>query len=78
MHFQDTKARLPGFSPPKRNFIGFKHPEFDEFVRLFTETTSKIKKNEIPVGTETIFKAMKLKDASLARGCLNLLWRRTS
>ena len=49
--------------PPKRNFIGFKHPEFDEFVRLFTETTSKIKKNEIPVGTETIFKAMKLKDA---------------
>ncbi len=49
--------------PPNHNFIGFKHPEFDEFVRLFTETTSKIKKNEIPVGNETIFKAMKLKDA---------------
>jgi len=49
--------------PPNRNFIGFKHPEFDEYVRLFTETTSKIKKNEIPVGNETIFKAMKLKDA---------------
>ena len=54
---------MPALVPPKRNFIGFKHPEFDEFVRLFTETTSKIKKNEIPVGTETIFKAMKLKDA---------------
>ena len=47
MHFQDTKARLLALVPPKRNFIG-SHPEFDEF-RLFTGTTSKIKKNEIPV-----------------------------